>query len=231
MRIEGAALGGRRRGRSGRIGRCGRRGKRARKIAETAHKQPAAIDAACVSTQVDHGASLIARSEGAACAGRRSAERTLRSRRSLSRPASQIVSNPQDRILKILSFRACFGTLSGLFRSDFQPEGRATKTCVATQTAAERNADSGSAPILDGSNPMASLFERYRPRTWNEVVGQDKLVAKVNALRPRGLGGRAYWIAGPSGRCRIGDEGVQTFLDLLNWELGSRGWVRESHAC
>src|SRR5580698_8038467 len=46
---------------------------------------------------------------------------------------------------------------------------------------------------------MASLFERYRPQTWSEVVGQDKLVAKVNALRPRGLGGRAYWIAGPSG--------------------------------
>jgi DNA polymerase III gamma/tau subunit len=46
---------------------------------------------------------------------------------------------------------------------------------------------------------MASLFERYRPKMWSEVVGQDKLVAKVNALRPRGLGGRAYWIAGPSG--------------------------------
>jgi DNA polymerase III subunit gamma/tau len=46
---------------------------------------------------------------------------------------------------------------------------------------------------------MASLFERYRPRTWSEVVGQEKLVAKVNALRPRGLGDRAWWIAGPSG--------------------------------
>jgi hypothetical protein len=30
-----------------------------------------------------------------------------------------------------------------------------------------------------------------RPRTWSEVVAQDQLVAKVNALRPRGLDLRA----------------------------------------
>jgi replication-associated recombination protein RarA len=43
------------------------------------------------------------------------------------------------------------------------------------------------------------LHEQYRPKTWAEVVGQEKAMAKINALRPRGLAGRAYWISGQSG--------------------------------
>lgn len=46
---------------------------------------------------------------------------------------------------------------------------------------------------------MGSLFEKYRPRTWAEVVGQEKIVAKIAQLRQRGLGGRAFWISGASG--------------------------------
>jgi len=44
------------------------------------------------------------------------------------------------------------------------------------------------------------LFEKYRPTTWAEVVGQDDTVERVTALRDRsGLGGRAFWITGASG--------------------------------
>jgi len=43
---------------------------------------------------------------------------------------------------------------------------------------------------------MASLFERHRPRTWDDVVGQRKAVAM---LRRVGAGGKAFWFAGPSG--------------------------------
>lgn len=46
---------------------------------------------------------------------------------------------------------------------------------------------------------MQSLYEQYRPRSWPEVVGQDKILATVDSLRKRGLAGRAYWISGASG--------------------------------
>ncbi|OAI40553.1 hypothetical protein AYO40_04690 [Planctomycetaceae bacterium SCGC AG-212-D15] len=44
-----------------------------------------------------------------------------------------------------------------------------------------------------------TLFEKYRPASWDEVVGQEKVVAKIRTLAKRGLAGRAYWIAGASG--------------------------------
>ena len=43
------------------------------------------------------------------------------------------------------------------------------------------------------------LHEQYRPHTWSEVVGQDKVLAKIDRLRKRGLAGRAYWLSGQSG--------------------------------
>ena len=43
------------------------------------------------------------------------------------------------------------------------------------------------------------LTEQYRPRTWGDVVGQDKIVQRVRALSKRGLAGRAYWLSGQSG--------------------------------
>ena len=47
--------------------------------------------------------------------------------------------------------------------------------------------------------PTQPLCEQYRPRTWDEVVGQDKAVAKIKALAKRGLAGRAWWFTGQSG--------------------------------
>jgi len=43
------------------------------------------------------------------------------------------------------------------------------------------------------------LHEQYRPTSWDHVVGQSKAVARIDQLRQRGLGGRAYWISGASG--------------------------------
>lgn len=43
---------------------------------------------------------------------------------------------------------------------------------------------------------MASLFERTRPQTWADVVGQPKAVALLQRLKP---GGRAFWVSGMSG--------------------------------
>lgn len=43
------------------------------------------------------------------------------------------------------------------------------------------------------------LHEQYRPVAWCEVVGQGKVIAKIDRLRSRGLAGRAYWLSGQSG--------------------------------
>ena len=46
----------------------------------------------------------------------------------------------------------------------------------------------------------APLVERYRPATWAEVVGQERVVGRVRQLAQRGaLAGRAYWLSGQSG--------------------------------
>ncbi len=43
------------------------------------------------------------------------------------------------------------------------------------------------------------LHEQYRPRAWSEVIGQDKILQRIKGLKVRGLGGRAYFLTGPSG--------------------------------
>ena len=59
------------------------------------------------------------------------------------------------------------------------------------------------------------LHEQYRPRSWSEVVGQDKAIAKVKLLAKRGLAGRAYWITGQSG------TGKTTIARLIAAEVAS----------
>lgn len=45
------------------------------------------------------------------------------------------------------------------------------------------------------------LYEKYRPRTWSEVLGQEKTVERIKVLAQRGLSGRAYWIFYVFGSC------------------------------
>lgn len=47
---------------------------------------------------------------------------------------------------------------------------------------------------------MAQLFEKYRPHSFEDVVGQDKTIAILRRLEARGgLAGRAYFVSGGSG--------------------------------
>jgi DNA polymerase III gamma/tau subunit len=44
------------------------------------------------------------------------------------------------------------------------------------------------------------LYERHRPQSFADVVGQDKVVKRLLAIRDRGgFGGRAFWLSGQSG--------------------------------
>ena len=71
---------------------------------------------------------------------------------------------------------------------------------------------------------MQSLHEQYRPRTWDDVVGQDKAVAKIRALAKRGLAGRAWWFTGQSG------TGKSTLARLIAHEVADPFCVEEIDA-
>lgn len=43
------------------------------------------------------------------------------------------------------------------------------------------------------------LYEKHRPRQFDEVLGQAKAIRKIQAVLQRGWGGRAFWISGASG--------------------------------
>jgi DNA polymerase III subunit gamma/tau len=68
------------------------------------------------------------------------------------------------------------------------------------------------------------LAEQYRPRDWSQVVGQEKAIAKIAALRKRGLAGRAYWISGKSG------HGKTTIARLLAAEVADDDYIQEVDA-
>jgi len=57
------------------------------------------------------------------------------------------------------------------------------------------------------------LYEQYRPKSWSDVVGQEKVIARIDGLRKRGLAGRAYWVSGQSG------TGKTTIARLLAGEV------------
>ena len=72
--------------------------------------------------------------------------------------------------------------------------------------------------------PCKPLYEQYRPETWAEVVGQDKAVQKIQLMKARGLGGRAFWLAGHSG------TGKTTIARLLAMEVADPFNIRELDA-
>lgn len=68
------------------------------------------------------------------------------------------------------------------------------------------------------------LTEQYRPQTWEDVAGQDKIVSKIRALAKRGLAGRAYWLSGQSG------TGKTTIARLIAADVADAFFVTELDA-
>jgi len=46
---------------------------------------------------------------------------------------------------------------------------------------------------------MKPLYEKYRPQTFDAVLGQDKAIKQIRAVGRAGYGGKCFWISGPSG--------------------------------
>jgi len=68
------------------------------------------------------------------------------------------------------------------------------------------------------------LTEKYRPQTWSDVVGQDKIVGRIQALAKRGLAGRAYWLSGQSG------TGKTTIARLIAADVADEFFIEEVDA-
>lgn len=71
---------------------------------------------------------------------------------------------------------------------------------------------------------MKPLYEQYRPKSFDQVVGQDKAIAKIKQIVSRGCGGRAWWISGKSG------VGKTTLAYLIAEQVVDRKMVREIDA-
>ena len=68
------------------------------------------------------------------------------------------------------------------------------------------------------------LYEPYRPQSFDEVVGQDKVIEKINRLAKRGLGCRAYEIFGQS------ETGKTTMAYLIAREIADPWSIQELDA-
>ena len=70
------------------------------------------------------------------------------------------------------------------------------------------------------------LYEQYRPRSWQDVVGQDKACRQIAVLERRGLVGRVLWVTARSGQGRttlarliaedVADDWSATEIDASN---------------
>jgi len=68
---------------------------------------------------------------------------------------------------------------------------------------------------------MIQLYEKYRPTCWDEVIGQDAVVGKLQALASRGLGGRSFYLSGNSG------QGKTTIARLIAAEVADEWSIEE----
>ena len=101
------------------------------------------------------------------------------------------------------------------------------------------------------------LYEQHRPRTWEEVVGQDKAVQRLRAIEQRsGFGGKALFLSGGSGQGKTSiarliaqtvaadyatielDASEVTPADVRDWQrqfrgrpIGSNGWAVLLNEC
>ncbi len=65
------------------------------------------------------------------------------------------------------------------------------------------------------------LYQKYRPRSFAEVIGQDEAISKLMMLKEKGLAGRSIWISGKTG------HGKTTLARLIAQEVSLESMVVE----
>lgn len=65
------------------------------------------------------------------------------------------------------------------------------------------------------------LYEKYRPKSIDDVVGQPKACEQARRIIARGAGGQAIWISGPSG------SGKTTIARIIADSIASPFYVEE----
>ena len=71
-------------------------------------------------------------------------------------------------------------------------------------------------------NRLQPLYERFRPGSFDDVVGQDKAVAQLRGIHARGgFAGRAFWLSGPSG------AGKTTLARIIARTIADDWMIRE----
>ncbi len=65
------------------------------------------------------------------------------------------------------------------------------------------------------------LYEQYRPKTLNDVIGQPKAVQVIKRLIQNGAGGRCFWISGISG------SGKSTLARIIGDSIADDLYVQE----
>jgi replication-associated recombination protein RarA len=66
-----------------------------------------------------------------------------------------------------------------------------------------------------------NLYERYRPQTFEQVIGQDKAIRQIRLAGKTGFGGKAFWVSGPSG------AGKTTLARIIASEIASEFAIQE----
>lgn len=65
------------------------------------------------------------------------------------------------------------------------------------------------------------LYEKYRPKQLDQVIGQDKAVKTITRLIQNGAGGRCFWISGISG------SGKTTLARIIAGSIADDLYVQE----
>ncbi len=68
---------------------------------------------------------------------------------------------------------------------------------------------------------MKTLYEKYRPKTLDDVLGQTKSVKAISRLIQNGAGGRCFWISGASG------TGKTTLARIIADHIADEFYIQE----
>ena len=66
-----------------------------------------------------------------------------------------------------------------------------------------------------------SLYEKYRPSNWSQVIGQSNAMKEIRRIKKTGFGGKAFWISGVSG------SGKTTIARLIANEVADDLFIME----